>query len=82
MGREVRKRGDRQRDREEGRPARNTWTKRGKRREGEGGSKGSEEGLNSPFYSKPGLPSCCQVTVGRSLEEMPTNNPPFILLCF
>jgi hypothetical protein len=25
---------------------------------------------NSLFYSKPGIPGCCQVTVGWSLEGM------------
>ena len=31
-----------------------------------------EEGASSPFYSESGTPGCCQVTVGQSLEEMPT----------
>ena len=51
-------------------------------REGERGQrkkrgKESKEGPNSPFYRKPGLPDCCQVTVGRSLEGKLTlqNNP-------
>ena len=26
-----------------------------------------EEGPSSPFYSRSGLPGCCQVTVGRSI---------------
>ena len=26
-----------------------------------------EEGLSSPLYSRPGLPGCCQVTVGRGI---------------
>ena len=25
----------------------------------------SEEGVSRPFYSRPGLPGCCQVTVGQ-----------------
>lgn len=29
-----------------------------------------EEGAIIPFYSESGTPSCCQVTVERSLEEM------------
>ena len=31
----------------------------------------SEEGTSSPFYES-GTSGCCQVTVGRSLDEMPT----------
>jgi hypothetical protein len=31
-----------------------------------------EHGPNSPFYSKPGLPGCCQVTVGWCPERMLT----------
>ena len=27
-----------------------------------------EEGANSPFYSESGIPDCCQVTVGQSLD--------------
>ena len=38
-----------------------------KRREQE-----SEEVASSPFYSKSSIPGYCQVTVGRSLGEMPT----------
>jgi hypothetical protein len=26
-----------------------------------------------PFYSESGTPGCCQVTVGQSLDKMPTN---------
>jgi hypothetical protein len=54
-----------------------TTTERGERgnrerrvREREGAE--SEEGPNSTFYSKPGLPSYCQVTVGLSPEGMLT----------
>jgi hypothetical protein len=36
-----------------------------------------EEGASSPFYSKPGLPGCCQVTVGRSLEGTLTTTTKF-----
>ena len=36
-------------------------------REKQAGSKNREKGANSPFYSGPGLPGCCQVTVGRSI---------------
>jgi len=32
-----------------------------------------EEGASSLFYSESGTPGCCQVTVGRSLEEMLTD---------
>jgi hypothetical protein len=32
----------------------------------------SKEGASSPFYSESGIPGCCQVTVGRSLDRMPT----------
>jgi hypothetical protein len=31
-----------------------------------------EEGANNPFYSGPGLPGCCQVTVGWSFDRMLT----------
>ena len=31
-----------------------------------------EEGTSSPFYSGSGLPGCCQVTVGWSLDRMLT----------
>jgi hypothetical protein len=31
-----------------------------------------EEGASSPFYSWLGLPGCCQVTVGWSLDRMLT----------
>ena len=31
-----------------------------------------KEGASSPFYSESGIPGYCQVTVGRSLEEMLT----------
>ena len=27
---------------------------------------------SSPFYSESGTPGCCQVTVGQSLDKMPT----------
>jgi hypothetical protein len=30
------------------------------------------EGASSPFYSESGTPGCCQVTVGWSLDKMPT----------
>ena len=39
----------------------------------------SEEGASSPFSSESGIPSCCQVTVGQSLEEMLTLT---MFLCF
>jgi hypothetical protein len=32
-----------------------------------------KEGTNSPFYSELGIPDCCQVTVGRSLEGITLN---------
>jgi hypothetical protein len=34
---------------------------------------GSEEGASSPFYSGSGLPGCCQLTVGWSLDRIPTH---------
>ena len=34
-----------------------------------------EEGASSPFYSESGIPGCCQVTVGQSLEAV-------LVLCF
>ena len=30
------------------------------------------EGASSPFYSESGIPGCCQVTVGWSLDKMLT----------
>ena len=62
-----------------------TWKERGKWN-GKGGRKGAraqegkkgtrnqerEEGASSPFYSESGTPGCCQVTVGQSLDKMPT----------
>jgi hypothetical protein len=30
---------------------------------------------SSPFYNEPGTRSCCQVTVGRSLDYTPTVLP-------
>jgi hypothetical protein len=52
----------------------------GREREGEEESKSKEEvreqenkeGASSPFYSGSGPPSCCQVTVGWSLDRMLT----------
>lgn len=44
------------------RPARNMWRRRGRGREGRGKESESKEGPNSLFYSKPGIPGCCQVT--------------------
>jgi hypothetical protein len=47
-------------------------------REGTEGEKGkrareeSKEQARSSFYFKSGMPECCQVVVGQSLEEMPT----------
>jgi hypothetical protein len=35
----------------------------------------SEEGASSPFYSVSGLPGCCQVTVGWSLDKMLSYHP-------
>jgi hypothetical protein len=31
-----------------------------------------EEEASSPFYSESGIPGCCQVTVGQSLDKMLT----------
>jgi hypothetical protein len=39
-------------------------------------SKRVRRGASSSFYSESGTPGCCQVTVGRSLEEMPTLPTP------
>ena len=41
-------------------------------REAEKGQE-SEEGASSPFYSESGLPGCCQVTMGQSLDRMLPN---------
>ena len=58
-----------------------TWREMGREWE-RGGARGQEarersrskreEGASSPFYSGPGLPGCCQVTVGQSLEGILT----------
>ena len=58
----------------------------GERRDGEKGEESkrreekqeSEEGASGPFHTESGTPGCCQVTVGRSLEEMLTDN---VLFC-
>jgi hypothetical protein len=42
----------------------------GKRRREE--EKKEKMGASSSFYSELGIPGCCQVTVARSLEGMPT----------
>ena len=34
--------------------------------------RGGRGGASSPFYSESGLPDCCQVTVGQSLDKMLT----------
>lgn len=39
--------------------------KKRRQQEGEGGER-------SRFYSESGMPDCCSVTVGWSLDEMPT----------
>ena len=58
-----------------------TWREGGKGmgREEEQVSKRQEreEGASSPFYSGPGLPGCCQVTVGAELRR---NANPFPFL--
>jgi hypothetical protein len=38
-----------------------------------------EEGASSPFYSEPGTPGCCQVTVGWRLHRMLTQMRNFLL---
>jgi hypothetical protein len=53
-------------ERGSGRGERNKWV-RGRRRRQE-----NEEGANRSFYSKPDLLGCCQVTMWRILEKMPT----------
>lgn len=53
------------RRRERGRPG--TREERGRR--GKGAKSKGEEGANSPFYSKPGIPRCCQVTVGLKFRQ-------------
>jgi hypothetical protein len=35
-------------------------------------SKRAGGGVSSPFYSESGIPGCCQVTVGLSLDKMLT----------
>ena len=58
-----------------------TWTEGERRIEGKEGKglrvedqekQESEEGASSPFYNESGIPGCCQVTVGQSLDEMLT----------
>ena len=45
-------------------------------REGEEGKEARgeerEEGVSIPFYCESGTPGCCQVTVGWSLDEVPS----------
>jgi hypothetical protein len=38
------------------------WSKKARARE-------NREWGSSPFYSEPGIPGCCQVTVGWSLDQ-------------
>ena len=40
-----------------------------------------EEGASSPFYSESGIPGCCQVTVGQSLDRMLTMSILFYSKC-
>ena len=59
--------------REEGRE----WGERGSKgargkRERDKSKRVREEGANSPSYSGPGLPGCCQVTVGWSPDRVST----------
>ena len=66
MGRGVKRVVEAEKERERGRERRlcmSSWRERGSKRE----RQEREEGANSPFYSGPGLPGCCQVTVGRSI---------------
>ena len=46
------------------REGRREWGDRGSKREQESKRQEREERTSSPFYSGPGLPGCCQVTVG------------------
>jgi hypothetical protein len=42
---------------------------------GQGGKESKrEEWASSSFYTESGIPGCCQVTVGQSLEEMLTGS--------
>jgi len=54
----------------------NMWREREKGKKGQRGKRvregESEEGANIPFYTESGIPGCCQVTVGQSLEGMLT----------
>ena len=56
------------------RGGRREWGERGSKGEGERGVREQEreEGANSSSDSGPGLPGCCQVTVGWSLDRIPT----------
>jgi hypothetical protein len=50
-----------------------TWRERGKGKQGKSKTVAREQDrASSPFYSKSGLPGCCQVTVGQSLDRMLT----------
>jgi hypothetical protein len=55
------------------------WGTRGKgERELRERQKRQEEGANSPFYSGPCLPGCCQVTVGvESRQNTNTHNTQY-----
>jgi hypothetical protein len=48
------------------------------------GNRAEERGkvANSPFYSQSGTPSCCQVTVGYSLDKMLTVLAANLLFAF
>lgn len=61
---------ERERRRGKGKGEKGVRESKGDQREKSG--RESQEGPNSPFYSKPVLPSCCQVTVGSSVEGVPT----------
>jgi len=42
----------------------------------------NEEGASSLFYSESGIPGCCQVTVGRSLDRVLTLTSKAILIIY
>jgi hypothetical protein len=61
-------------ERERGRGIGREGVEREERKGVRGVREESEEGTSSPLYSESGTPGYCQVTVGRSLDEMPRGN--------
>ena len=72
MGKKKRRRRGEEADHEHVEVGRGMWREGAEREGGKSREQESKEGANSPFYTEAGIPGCCQVTVGWSLEEMLT----------